>query len=192
MGYHGSTRSPILHIAQSYPVFAAKIVILHWQIFPVHPHDYENFWPSCRFFLTSPESKKKLSKLESNIVICRIPIRIINEFHCHLQNSYLNSQPNRCPLFQLFQQWVFRPQRNSRIILARILGSSLLTTFIHEKINFKSLRCNYKYIDCLILKRIQKQKQINKDFVKISEFEIGFFVKPCDEQLNRIETKIYI
>ena len=57
MGYHGSTRSPILHIAQSYPVFAAKIVILHWQIFPVHPHDYENFWPSCRFFLTSPENK---------------------------------------------------------------------------------------------------------------------------------------
>ena len=88
MGYHGSTRSPILHIAQSYPVFAAKIVILHWQIFPVHPHDYENFWPSCRFFLTSPENRIR----NWCLVLLQAPkCFVLVQFFCARQKDDLHS-----------------------------------------------------------------------------------------------------
>ena len=87
---------------------------------------------------------------------------------------------------------VFRQQWNSWIIMARILGSSLLTTFIHEKTNFKFLRCNYKYIDCLILKRIQKQKKKQKTKTSWKFRKSGFFFRKTMWWLNRIETKIYL
>ena len=69
MWHHRSTRPPVLHVTQGGPSFVAEIVILHWQILPIHSHHNVDFGPSSRFGFRCPKLKIRfLLRVNGNLV----------------------------------------------------------------------------------------------------------------------------